>query len=173
LTPTAGRRNFNAMKPLARGSGLILRSVGDELVVYDTERHEAHCLDQSAAAVFRACNGRRNLRELTALLGQELPHAADASWVRLALGQLERARLLETPLRGPVPARRDVLHRLGRAAVLPVVVSIVSPTPAMAATCRPNDSACSVSSQCCSGCCRAQQTGPPLCKPGAGQCIPG
>lgn len=147
------------MKPLARRSGLILRSVGDELVVYDTERHEAHCLDPAAAAVFRACNGRRNLRELTALLGQELPHAADASWVRLALGQLERARLLETPLRGPVPARRDVLRRLGQAALLPAVVSVLSPTAATAASCRPVNAPCTASSQCCAPLC-CKRTGP-------------
>jgi hypothetical protein len=162
------------MKPAIRKEGLIVRRIGDELLVYDRQSHDAHCLDAGAAAVFGACNGKRSVRELTALLRRELGRPVDQEWVRLALAQLERSRLLEEPLQGPVPMRRDVLRRVGQAALLPVVVSIVSPTPLMAATactkntpgCLKNNNPCSRSAQCCSCCCNPDG----VCR-GQGTCI--
>lgn len=159
------------MKPAARKEGLILRRVGDELLIYDKQNHDAHCLDAAAAAVFSACDGTRGVRELTARLRRELGRPVDEEWIRLALAQLERSHLLEEPLPGLVPMRRDVVRRVGQAALLPAVVSIVSPTPLMAATAGnlPNGASCTASRQCRSGCCGASQR---RCKPGGGECLP-
>jgi PqqD family protein of HPr-rel-A system len=159
------------MKPAVRKEGLILRRIGDELLVYDRRSHEAHCLDAAAAAVFSACDGTRSVRELTARLRRELARPVDGDWVRLALGQLERAGLLEEPLPGPVPMRRDVMRRVAQAALLPAVVSIVSPTPLMAATAGnyPIGHTCTASNQCASGCCHKNQL---VCKAtGSGSCL--
>jgi len=125
------------MKPQTRLSGLLIRELPDELVVYDQEQHRAHCLNRTAALVFRHADGTRTAAELARLPG------ADREVVALALEQLVAAGLLETSaaeadLATAGISRRDVARRVGLAAaiLLPAVVSIVAPTPAeAAATC--------------------------------------
>jgi len=129
------------MKPQVRKSGLLVRHIGEESVVYDLERHEAHCLNASAAAVFTRCDGQTDSREMASQLSGALGADVDERWVGLALEGLEKARLLEpTPSADDVPTspgRREVLRRagIGAALLLPAVVSMVAPTPAEAATC--------------------------------------
>ena len=41
------------MKPRARTEGLVVTELPDELLVYDLERHRAHCLNPTAALVFK------------------------------------------------------------------------------------------------------------------------
>jgi len=130
----------------ARSAGLLVRDLQGELVVYDTESHRAHCLNATAAFVFRHADGRRTPVEIAALLGP----GADEGLVATALGQLGAAGLLE-PVSGGTPSRRsdsrssrrEVLTRVGFGAAIlaPVVASLVVPTPAeAAATCIPASS---------------------------------
>ncbi len=134
------------MKPVARKNGLVVRDLADEVVVYDQERHEAHCLNSTAATVFRNADGRRSVSDLALLLGADGPGAE--ALVEMALGQLGQARLLESgPSFASEPGlpRRDVMRRVGLAAavLLPLVTSILAPTPAeAAATCAVGPGAC-------------------------------
>ena len=139
------------MKPFARREGLILRELTDELVVYDTTRHQAHCLNASAALVFKHSDGETSIAALVKQLRREVATGADETWVRLALERLGEAHLLErAPHAGKARSRRDVLTRLGGAAALPVVMTVVTPTPAeAAATCNPT---CSGSPALCTPC---------------------
>jgi len=128
------------MKPIARRSGLVVRELADEVVVYDKERHQAHCLNGTAATVFRNADGRRSVSDLAVLLSADGGPGAE-ELVEMALGQLGDAHLLETAS-PPGPehglARRDVMWRvgIGAAVLLPLVTSILAPTPAeAAATC--------------------------------------
>lgn len=126
------------MSARARTTGLVVRELQDEVVVYDTRSHQAHCLNRTAAFVFRHADGRRTAAEIAALLGP----GADDKLVHAALDQLDKAGLLEG---GPTPAaltpsRREVLRQVGLGAALlaPVVTSLLVPTPAeAAATCIP------------------------------------
>ena len=134
------------MKPVARKNGLVVRDLADEVVVYDQERHEAHCLNSTAATVFRNADGRRSVSDLALLLGADGPGAE--ALVEMALGQLGEARLLESgPSFASEPGlpRRDAMRRVGLAAavLLPLVTSILAPTPAeAAATCVVGDAGC-------------------------------
>jgi len=125
----------------ARSAGLVVRDLRGELVIYDTESHRAHCLNSTAAFVFRHADGRRTAAEIATLLGP----GADEELVVGALEQLAAAQLLEaesSPAE-PAPARRDVLRRvgLGVAVLAPAVASLLVPTPAeAAATCLPASS---------------------------------
>ena len=88
----------------ARATGLVVRDLTDEVVVYDKERHQAHCLNRTSAFVFRHADGRRTAADIAALLGP----GADEDLVETALDQLAAAGLLEAvPLRLP-PARHAV-----------------------------------------------------------------
>lgn len=129
------------MKPAARRTGLLVRDLADEVIVYDLERHEAHCLNRTAAVVFRAADGSRSLDEIGALLGDGFDRAERETAVRMALDQLVEARLLEAGVAtepGGGITRRSALRRtgLGAALLLPAIASVVAPTPAeAAATC--------------------------------------
>lgn len=165
------------MKPEARtDKSLLLKEIGGELIVYDTSRHEAHCLNPISALLWRHCDGETSLAQLAEILSESIGTLCDEDLVRIGLQQLSEAHLLKpdrteklesTPL-----TRRGVLRRLslaGSAAVLtPLVISIVAPTPAMAQTALPNGSPCTSSSQCSSGCCNS---GSLKCV-GNGNCIP-
>src|SRR4051794_40480071 len=55
--------------PLARKSELVVEELGDELLVYDLTRNEAHSLGALAARVWRACDGETTPDEMSTKLG--------------------------------------------------------------------------------------------------------
>lgn len=127
------------LQPKSRQTGLLIDHVGDETIVYDEERQQAHSLNRAASIVWEASDGRRTVGELAALLGETLHIEPNDSIVEYALDELTRVHLLENgPDGGEQVSRRDALRRMsfaGAAAVaLPVVLSLAAPTPAMAAS---------------------------------------
>jgi hypothetical protein len=143
------------MPPLRRRDELIVRQVADETLVYDERNDRAHCLNRAAAMVWAQCNGRTSPEEIAAALG------SDIDVVRLAIQTLDRAQLLEPRADGQETrgmSRREVTRRLGLAAgvaaALPLVISIIAPTPLMAASCVPKGGACDSGNgpnHCCPG----------------------
>jgi hypothetical protein len=130
------------VKPRAR-SGLILRAVGNELIVYDSQTHVAHCLNRTAALVFQAADGRTSVEALSARLGRQAEIEVPQEVVEAALDELAAAGLLEAPppSRPAEPSRRSAMRAVGVAALAPIVASLVVPTPAEAAnTCIPQAS---------------------------------
>lgn len=155
--------------PRKREQNLVVDDgLPDELLVYDLDRHKAHCLNLSAALVWKNCDGKSTASEIARRvrkkLDQEFPE--DAVW--LALRQLEKLRLLEKS--APMPARiasmsrRQLIRGLSIAAVIavPVITSIVAPTAAEAGSCVLTGDPCATDIPCCSvlGC----NTGTGLCR---------
>ena len=144
--------------PRARQEGLLVHELTDELLVYDLKRHKAHCLNKTAALVWNRCDGEKGISEITRLLGQQMGSSVDEDIVRLALDQLERARLLgERPshaTRAGRVSRRQLIRRMGVAAAvsLPLVVSILAPTSAQVVSCKQSGMPCpNGKSDCCAG----------------------
>ena len=126
---------MTASAPRRRREGLLVEPVGGETLVYDLERHRAHCLNPTAALVWSACDGRRDAAAIAREIAREIPEASVAL-VQVALVKLERAHLLAAPA-GAIP-RRSALRRLTFAAgLMPVVSSILVPEAAQAASCQP------------------------------------
>jgi len=149
-------------KPQTRQNGLIVRELDSEILIYDTENDKAHCLNETAALVWKQCDGLTTPAEISRTLSQQLGTSIDERVVWFALKQLTRDHLLEEELIPPAVFstglnRREMVRVLGLAAMVavPLVTSIVAPTPAQAATCLPTGSACTTSGQCCSGLCSA------------------
>ena len=71
------------MKPRVRRAGLIVRELPEEVVVYDRERHQAHCLNPAAALVFQLADGHRSVTQLASLVRETLGVPADEGWVHL------------------------------------------------------------------------------------------
>lgn len=154
------------MKPLpkARKQKLVVREFAGELLVYDKKRHEAHCLNSTAALVWKQCDGRTSVTEIARRLAKELTgdgKPVDERLVWDALDQFRRRHLLEEKLEVPAGMlikgglnRRQVMRALGLTIVaLPLVTSLVAPTAAEAGSCLNGGATCATSAQCCSGLC--------------------
>jgi hypothetical protein len=140
-----------AILPKARRDGFIIQPLDDELllVVGDV----THLLNPTAAAVWRLCNGRNSIADLS----REL--ALDEQTISYALQQLDREQLLqnEAPLNLPQLTRREFLKRATiAAAAVPVVKTMRVPSPSQATSCKPNGTCVTVLEclSCCSGDCR-------------------
>lgn len=148
--------------PMARRDKLVIQELPDELLVYDQQRDMAHCLNRSAALIWKRCDGNTSVEEISRDVAKELQTKVDERAVWFAISQFAKDHLLESEMKVPAGmlqgmSRRQMVRTLGLAAVVavPLVTSIVAPTPAQAATCRVSGTACTASSQCCSGLCSA------------------
>jgi hypothetical protein len=145
--------------PIARKRGLLVRELNDEVLVYDLNRDKAHCLNASAALVWRQCDGRTQISEITQAIQTTSGAALDIDTVRLAIEQLKRAHLIEGASVGDAStsrlSRRDLIKRVGIAAAvaLPLVTTIVAPSAFGAASCLATGATCTSNSQCCNGTC--------------------
>jgi len=130
------------MKPEKRRDGLVIKELADEVLVYDLLTHKAHCLNKPAAEVFSRCDGKTSVAAIARSLREELGGPVEEAFVYLALERLSKANLLEERMSAPAGkqplTRRELVKRagLGAALLLPLVTSMVAPTPAeAAATC--------------------------------------
>lgn len=99
---------------------LLITEVGDEMVIVDPLNHQAHHLNPKAAEAFRVLqNGAFDESCLTADL-------------RYAVQMLERSALLQPRPPFARVGRREALAVLGKASLLPLVVSLALPSPVAA-----------------------------------------
>lgn len=151
----------NAEKmPRARRDGLIIENLPGEVLVYDSVRDKAHCLNQTAALVWKYCDGKTTVSTMARNLERDLDaDKVDQKLVWYALDQLNKDHLLEKSFVPPAMlsgmTRRQMVRTLGLAAVIavPLVTSIVVPTARAATSCLSPGAACTTSGQCCSGLC--------------------
>lgn len=123
--------------PRAREDGLLVETVGEELLLYDQDSHIAHCLSPIAACVWRHCDGEHDVTELAHLAGVREDLVAEA------LREMRGKDLLDTEPElmqgtGRRLSRRDAIGRVARygaaAAAAPLIVSATAATPAMASS---------------------------------------
>ena len=145
--------------PAARKEELLIQEVPGETLVYDLKSHQAHCLNHTAALVWKHCDGKLTVAQVAERLERELKSPVSEEVVWLALDQLEKSDLLEAGV--PVPAgfapmsRRALIRSLGVATAIavPLVTSIVAPTAAQtASTCGGPGASCGgANPPCCKG----------------------
>jgi len=131
---------MDTYKPKTRSTQLLLEELPDELVIYDVERNQAHCLNGTAMRVWALCDGEHTVSEIAGALNMDLDTEGTETLVWCALDQFTENHLLESVEDPPADsgsreslARRQVLLRLGLVVgLLPLVESIVSPEAALA-----------------------------------------
>jgi hypothetical protein len=162
------RRTGNQLVRRARSEGLLIERVDTEMVIYDLETKEAHCLKDLAAAVFEHSDGSRTLSAVTALVRERLGESIGEPEVAAAVEQLERAQLLEgAPLIDVSDAsspqavsRREAMRKFAyggavAAFAAPLITSIAAPATAWAVSGCPAGSTCTKNTDCASGhCCQ-------------------
>lgn len=167
--------------PQARSEGLVITDLDDEVLVYDKARDKAHCLNQTAALVWKYSNGKRTVAEIAAAMQKKLGSPVDEQIVWYALGQLENDHLLRDALKMPRTlvgiTRREFVRQMGMAGIiviLPMINSMSAPEAGGITSCLHDGQGCSISTQCCSGCCngipRPDKVGPG--NPPSGTCGP-
>ena len=145
-----------AFLPRARSEGIITVEVEGELLVYDRIRDRAHCLNQTAATVWKLCDGRTSTAVLTRSVSKALRVPVRDIVIQLALKHLSARHLLAENYDAvglPVDlSRRALVRRLGLSvALLPLITSLSAPTALAAVSC----------------------SGPCTGGPGRGTCSPG
>ena len=134
--------------PVARKERLVIQETPDEVLVYDLDTNKAHCLNQTAAFVWKSCDGRNSVADITRLVGRDAGSAVPEDLVWLAIDQLSEKNLLANELKTNFSGstRREVIKKIGLAAVigLPVVASLTAPTSIMAAV----SCACGTTADC-------------------------
>lgn len=147
------------VSPVARTASLIVKEVDGETLVYDLNTDKAHCLNDTAARVWKNCDGRKTVNEISETLSAESNTDVKDEIVWLALDQLEKFNLLQDAPAKPGflagMTRRQMVARLGIAAIaLPAIVSIIAPTPVAAASgVIPPTFCCKDPKDCTSGSC--------------------
>src|SRR5215203_3184175 len=124
--------------PVARKEGLVIQETSEEVLVYDLSTNKAHCLNQTAAFVWKSCDGNNSVPQITELFEKESGSVVHEDLIWLAIDQLNEKNLLEKEMKSSFAgrSRRDVLKKIGLATVvaLPIVASLTAPTSALAST---------------------------------------
>lgn len=128
-----------SLNPVARKEGLVIQEMPDEVLVYDMETDQAHCLNRTAASVWKSCDGLNSAADIKENLEKEFKTNIPEDFVWLALDQLSKDKLLEKEIETKISglSRRDVIKRIGLVsmAALPVVAMLSFPQAALAQTC--------------------------------------
>jgi hypothetical protein len=132
--------------PKARKEKLIIKDLADETLVYDLENDKAHCLNQTAARVWKYCDGNRSISEIGELMSKNSEGPVGDEVVLLALDQLQKFELLENADQSAFQLagmnRRELVRRIGMGALaLPLIVSLAAP-PASAQASNPSLNIC-------------------------------
>jgi hypothetical protein len=144
----------NRKLPAARDEGLLIEHVANDVVVYDVESKEAHCLSSLPAVVFTHCDGQTSLSSLATIASEELGETVTETTVEDVIAQLQARDLLASARVSESDAytRRTMLRKSaivgGVVAGAPLISSVFAP-PALAA----NSATCGrlLCCPCCTG----------------------
>lgn len=152
--------------PIARREDLIVEELPNEVLVYDLKTDKAHCLNRTAALIWKNCDGEKTEGEIASLLEDELKTPMSMQVVMLGLEELAGNGLLKEDASAPPRARvsrRRLIQQLGLTAAiaLPVIMSLSVPAAAGAGSaadpCVANPRAdgcpCTLNTDCDSGDC--------------------
>ncbi|MBC8031431.1 MAG: PqqD family protein [Pyrinomonadaceae bacterium] len=176
VKPTSKEDKRMTLFPTARREGLIVEELPDEVLVYDLNTDKAHCLNKTAALIWKNCDGKKAEGDIAAVLQRELKSPIPNQVVTLGLEELAGFGLLKEVAAGPRRehlSRRRLIQNLGLTAALalPLIVSISAPAAAQAGSGPPDPCianpgglgcSCNIDSQCDSQNCNEGVCGPEL-----------
>jgi hypothetical protein len=154
--------------PKARNNDLLVEELGGELLIFDVSSNRAHCLNGTAAAIWRDCDGTRSFAAMAQRIFPGLDPADGERLVSVGVDRLRRRRLVESSEReAPAdPSKRYMVKKLALLAAAagfaaPLVSTVLAPTSAQSASLLPIGAPCDSGVECASG----------LCSPGLQVCI--
>lgn len=150
------------IKPVSRRQELVIQKIDNELLVYDLKTNKAHHLTETAAYIWQHCDGNNSISDLKTLVEKKFDTKINEDFIWLALDQLNRENLLDSKIPSHGISRREVLKKIGVAAMvaLPIVASLSVPNTALATStcgnvCSPaNPRTCAPGCRCVGSICR-------------------
>jgi hypothetical protein len=134
-----GGKKMQTDKPRVRQSDLFSEEIHGQRVIYDDSNKKVHRLNPAMSWVWSHCDGSRTLDDLIAAMQDETGNDDARGLITSGLKQLGDANLLEpesVDLNALMAARSTVGRRAAVAAGLsiavPMMTSIIAPTPAAA-----------------------------------------
>jgi Coenzyme PQQ synthesis protein D (PqqD) len=128
-------QNF-AQTPLSKKDFMVVEEMPNEVLIYDSTNHKLHVLNPTAAAVWNRCDGQTRVSEIAGKLGAESDGRINKDMTWLALEELEKSGLMESAVNVPQEhlSRRTMIKKTAAAAALalPVVTTLLAPSPARA-----------------------------------------
>jgi hypothetical protein len=116
--------------PRARNENIVVQNLKGEVLLYDLKINRAYCLNETAAAVYRHCDGKTTFEELRRQSGENISDEV----IRLAIEELNDLNLLAEKSFSRV-SRRDLLQKAAFSAVaLPLISMIAAPRAIHAAS---------------------------------------
>ncbi|MGH9839624.1 MAG: PqqD family protein [Blastocatellia bacterium] len=126
--------------PLSKKDFMVVEEMANEVLVYDTAKNKLHVLNPAAAAVWNHCDGKTGVSEIAGKLGAESDGRINEDLTWLALEELGKSGLMEGTVDVPQDhiSRRAMIKKAAAAAALalPVVTTVIAPSPARAQSAR-------------------------------------
>jgi hypothetical protein len=135
-------KKINTVKnfPNSRTKDLVVQELENEVLIYDLKINQAFCLNETSALVFQLCNGKNSVSDLSDLMSRNFKALVTEDFIHLILSELRKNNLLEND---DEPghhfeelSRREIVKRVGLTSIiaLPLILSIIAPSAAMAAS---------------------------------------
>jgi hypothetical protein len=127
------------MKPLARKDDLVVETILNECVVYDSNNKRAHSLNSTVAWIWRHCDGLTDQQEMANQFGREFACEESLDLILSGIQQLQAADLLVSMPQDaastmtaarPTMTRRSVVA--AGSALAPIIASVLVPDAAAA-----------------------------------------
>lgn len=152
---------MNNNVPVARYEDIVVQELKDEVLVCDTKNNQVFCLNQTAGEVWKLCDGKTKVTEISRILSKKLKTNVGEEIVMFTLDELSNHNLLgenvSTSRFLAGVSRREVIKRIGLSSIvaLPLITSVSMPTAAQAQSgaCFVFADPCNDDTECCSGCC--------------------
>lgn len=156
------------IKPNWSKANIVIQEVENEILIYDLNENKAFCLNETSAIIWQMCDGTRTVAEISETLGKRFNAKISEDFVWLALDQFKKDKLISNdfPSIFAGMSRREVIRKVGFASIvaLPVVASIVAPSPVNAQSCIAFLAMCNLAMDlCCPGSICENMGGSPNC----------
>lgn len=175
---------MKAPYPNCRQTDIVIQEFEDEVVIYDLRLNKAFVLNDTCAFVWRNCDGKKEVSEISKTLAQRSNQVINDDIVWLAIEQLKKENLLanaeEMKSGFEGLSRREVVKKIGLSTMiaLPMISTLVAPLAANAASgtaCVARFGTCAIvnftQSDCCSGL-RCDQVTPSTTVGACNNCFP-
>ncbi len=139
---------INSQIPEARKQGLVVQEMPEEVLIYDLDTNKAHCLNNTAAFVWKSCNGKNSVADIAKMFEADSGNVVQEDLIWLAIEQLNDKNLLDADVPTNIKGqnRREVIKKIGLASMiaLPIVASLAAPSSVLANV----SCSCTAAAQC-------------------------
>ena len=122
--------------PKTKNSEIVEQKFRQEILLYDLDRHQVFCLNETMAQIWKHCNGNHSISEIAEKIASETKTKVTDDLVWLGLQILEKNFLLERNLPKKISknTRRILLKKVGISTViaLPMISTLIAPTSLIA-----------------------------------------